>query len=69
MDSSQSGASTSIFHSFYQKLKSEKAVPVRKSIETFVRNTLPKIIKNDCSREEQGEKVQELMTEMTEKFN
>ena len=34
----------------------------------FVRTTLPKIIKNDCSREEQGERVQELMTEMTETF-
>lgn len=50
-------------------MKSKDAAPVRKSIELFVRTTLPKIIKNDCSREEQGEKVQELMSEMTETFN
>jgi hypothetical protein len=42
----------SIFHDFYSKLKSDKAAPVRKSIENFVKNTLPKIIKSNCSREE-----------------
>ena len=59
----------SIFHDFYLKLKSDKAEPVRKAIETFVKNKLPKLIKqNDVSREDQGLEVQQLMSEMTEKF-
>jgi hypothetical protein len=51
------------------KLKSDKAEPVRKAIETFVKNKLPKLIKqNDVNREDQGLEVQQLMSEMTEKF-
>ena len=68
MEKSRNPESQSIFHGFYQKLKSEEAVPVRKAIENFVKYVLPKLIKNECSREEQGEKVQELMTEMTANF-
>lgn len=47
----------SIFHDFYNKLKSDKALPVRKEIEAFVKNMLPKLIKADVDREEQGQHV------------
>ncbi len=57
----------SVFHDFYLRLKSEKAQPVRKAIENFVRNKLPLIYK--APREEQGSQVQDLMSEMTDKFN
>ena len=59
----------SIFHDFYLKLKSDKASPVRKAIENFVKTKLPKLIRDGCEREEQGIQVQELMSEMEEKFN
>lgn len=59
----------SVFHDFYIKLKSEKAMPVRKEIENFVKNQLPKLIKQGVSREDQGIKVQDLMSEMENKFN
>ena len=59
----------SIFHGFYLKLKSDKASPVRKAIETFVKTKLPKLIRDGCEREEQGIQVQELMSEMEEKLN
>lgn len=58
----------SIFHDFYNKLKSDKALPVRKEIEQFVKTILPKIIKPDVQREDQGHHVQELMNKMLEKF-
>ena len=42
---------------------------MRKAIENFVKNKLPKLIKqNNVSREDQGLEVQQLMSEMTEKF-
>lgn len=41
---------------------------MRKEIETFVKNMLPKLIKSDVEREEQGQHVQELMNNMLEKF-
>ncbi len=44
-------------------------MPVRKEIENFVKNQLPKLIKQGVSREDQGIKVQDLMSEMESKFN
>ena len=37
-------------------------------IETFVSNELPKLLRAD-TREEQGERVQMLMSDMTEKYD
>jgi hypothetical protein len=43
---SQISQQQSIFHDFYIKLKSDKAQPVRKVIENFVKEKLPVLIKN-----------------------
>lgn len=57
----------SIFHEFYIKLKSEASQPVRRTIEVFVKDKLVHL-KTQCTREEQGIQVQDLMTDMTEQF-
>ena len=43
----------SIFHEFYQRLKSNEAKPVRMAIESFVGSELPKLLKSE-KREDQG---------------